>query len=321
LLTPQYNENDPVLGYFEVRGATGVDRTFWKLYNALLYNAQFNRPFAYVGTLDDTLQSLFISYVSLMTNLDFRDDKIHPHKGLFIGNDLHLAGGVFGGDAQDIRVQPEVRGYIPLGKKVTIAMRGSVGVLFPQNYGDNLAAPGQPAPSDKAAWARDTQIGFFRGFFAGGPSSNRGWPLRGIGPHGIAPFFNPGIAAQQIAQLCDPASPEFSVSRCQVPLGGLSLWEASTELRFPISGPLTGATFCDAADVSPRQWNFRFKRLHLSCGLGARYDTPVGPIRLDIAYRIPGLQSLETTTLGDDGIPPEIFGLPIALAFGIGEAF
>ena len=29
---------------------------------------------------------------------------------------------------------------------------------------------------------------------------------------------------------------------------------------------------------------------HLSCGGGARYDTPVGPIRLDIGYRIPGLQ-------------------------------
>ena len=30
----------------------------------------------------------------------------------------------------------------------------------------------------------------------------------------------------------------------------------------------------------------------LSCGVGARYDTPVGAIRLDAAYRIPGVQTL-----------------------------
>jgi outer membrane protein insertion porin family/translocation and assembly module TamA len=47
----------------------------------------------------------------------------------------------------------------------------------------------------------------------------------------------------------------------------------------------------------------------------------VGPIRLDIGYRLPGLQIIGST----DPLEPEptpIFGvLPVTLAFGIGEAF
>ena len=99
------------------------------------------------------------------------------------------------------------------------------------------------------------------------------------------------------------------------------MWEASVELRYAFSPTIEGATFCDTADVSPQRLDLRFARPHLSCGVGLRYDTPVGPFRLDVAYRLPGLQSLEPTQPGDDGDPGTIFGLPIAVAIGIGEAF
>jgi len=73
------------------------------------------------------------------------------------------------------------------------------------------------------------------------------------------------------------------------------------------------------ADVSDRKLNFRFDRPHLSLGLGFRYDTPVGPIRFDAGYRVPGLQA--PLNAADEGTPESMFGLPIALSFGIGEAF
>jgi len=47
--------------------------------------------------------------------------------------------------------------------------------------------------------------------------------------------------------------------------------------------------------------------------------TPVGPIRLDTGYRVPGLQAPAGSI--DEGIPATTFGLPIAVSFGIGEAF
>jgi outer membrane protein insertion porin family/translocation and assembly module TamA len=66
----------------------------------------------------------------------------------------------------------------------------------------------------------------------------------------------------------------------------------------------------------------------MSCGVGAAYDTPVGPIRLNIGYRIPPLQVLgyKTETAASDadhvnGIQPTILGVPIAIAIGIGQAY
>ena len=41
-----------------------------------------------------------------------------------------------------------------------------------------------------------------------------------------------------------------------------------------------------------RQADIRLDFLHLACGAGIRYATPVGPIRLDVGYRIQPLQVL-----------------------------
>ncbi len=99
-------------------------------------------------------------------------------------------------------------------------------------------------------------------------------------------------------------------------------------MRFQTSGPLGFALFCDAADVSQNQANIRPGYLHLSCGIGGRYDTPVGPVRLDLGARIPQLQVLgypsEQAVFAahpSEGLPPQIFNLPLAVAFGIGESF
>jgi outer membrane protein insertion porin family/translocation and assembly module TamA len=99
----------------------------------------------------------------------------------------------------------------------------------------------------------------------------------------------------------------------------MTLWELSSELRVPISGPFATVGFCDASDVSDSIVDIRFARLHLSCGVGARYATPIGPIRFDAGYRIPGMQLLGQP----DPIVPGtlIHGVPIAFQFGIGEAF
>jgi outer membrane protein insertion porin family/translocation and assembly module TamA len=47
----------------------------------------------------------------------------------------------------------------------------------------------------------------------------------------------------------------------------------------------------------------------------------VGPIRLDIGYRIPGLQVPGDAANHDKQQPAALFGAPIAISFGIGEAF
>jgi outer membrane protein assembly factor BamA len=297
LIRETFIPNEPVIGYLEAKTSEGVERTFWhKILTATLsHSLQYEWPFAYKGTLDPTLTPLLISYVELRTSFDFRNDRVHPRKGIYFLDDLQVAG--LGGQPQDVRVNPELRGYVPAGKRVTFAARAAVGFDFPFNY-------------DVGTDTRDLQIVFFRGFFSGGPSQNRGYPTRGIGPRGDVGLFNP-LVNQCLAS-------QFNANQCAVPLGGLSLWEASVETRVKIAGPFSGVVFCDAADVSAQKVTLHFDRPHLSCGLGGRYDTPIGPVRADVGYRIPGAQVF---TGQQEYVPELIAGVPITISLGLGEAF
>ena len=300
LLKQDVDPKDPVIGFLEYKGSFGLDRTLWKLFVSPTYNFQWNNPFSYVGDRDRSLVPIIVSYLDLLGHFDFRDDRIRPHKGFYLQNDLQFAG--LGGDARDVRIQPEARAYIPIGKKVTLALRATVGFLFPFNY----------AKSAGALDTKDRELVFLRGFFSGGSSSNRGYALRGVGPHGNVPFLNASLAS---------GAPACTDETCFSPLGGLSLWEASLELRFPVLGPLSASVFCDASDVSAEQLDIRIGYPHLSCGPGVRYDTPIGPVRVDIGFRIPGAQIAKDAKENEEGNPGTIFGIPAALSFGIGEAF
>lgn len=322
LLSPNPPEGAPVIGYAEARNAIGLDRTYTKFYGAISHNVQVAYPFAYVGKRDETLSLVVISYPELVTSLDLRNDRIHPRKGIYILNTLQVAGGPFGGQAKDVKIQPDVRGYIPIAKRVVFAARGSLGLLLPSNYGQNVRG-GASVFDNSEDRTKDYQLTFFRGFFSGGPTSNRGYPLRGVGPHDTVPFLSPEAQEANVNNRCSSGSTSGTTDTsndCRSPTGGFTLWEASAELRFKVGGPLSIATFCDASDVSPRTTDIRFKHLHLSCGAGGRYDTPVGPIRLDIGYRIPGMQVIGGLT-PDERDPKKLLGIPIAVSLGIGEAY
>jgi outer membrane protein insertion porin family/translocation and assembly module TamA len=352
-LRPQFNifpllvevnplPNAHVVGYREIKVPVGVERTFFKkLYVALSYDVQIEDPFSYVEPLDSALETVVLSYPELLVHLDWRDNAVRPHSGFYLGASLQAAGGPFGGVATDVRFQPEARAYVPLGPNLTFAMRGSVGFLWAANYAKDWSTdleyspyiatePSDYAghPTTRTDLTHSMQIMYFRGFFSGGPTTNRGYPLLGVSPHGVAPFLNPTTASQQTQYGCDPASPNFSPGHCFLPAGGFSLWELQAEVRADVSGPLSVSGFCDSGDVSPFENDLRFGYLHLSCGAGVAYDTPAGPIRLDIGYRIPFLQQLgepsEMAAANHDhvfGNQPTILGLPVAIAVGIGQAF
>jgi outer membrane protein assembly factor BamA len=318
LLSPDAIPGAPILGYRELRASIGLERGYGKFNGIVTQNVQLNSPFAYQGSKDRDLHTIVISYPAITAMLEFRDSQVQPHAGVYFAATVQFAG--VGGDARDWKLQPEARAYFPISRRITLALRGTMGLLFPLNYGATIESDAVMKTSGTASrpeWVRDLQIMFLRGFFSGGPGSNRGYLPREIGPHGIVPFFNPGQTSVQIAAQCDPTSPTYSVESCSLPLGGFTLWEASVELRFPIGGPIEGVLFTDGSDVSPQTFALRW-RPHLSSGLGLRYVTPIGPVRLDIGYRIPGLQAPDSS---GEGTPTSILGAPIAVSFGIGEAF
>jgi outer membrane protein insertion porin family/translocation and assembly module TamA len=257
-----------------------------------------------------------VIYPDLFLDLDFRDDPVAPSKGVRFINVFEVAGPFGLGDVTDVKLQPDLRLYLPVGGPITLAVRASVGLLFPQNYGHSLdpefdeylnpAAPTVIHDQDKM---------LFRVFYSGGPNSNRGYPYQGIGPHGPLGFLQPTSVRCDF----DPDTPDPSI--CTRPLGGFTLWEFSIEARYPLWGALGAVTFLDASDVTRERISFRGNNPHLSPGMGLRYATPVGPIRFDVGYPLPRIFDITDEELAGEPDPDGLFGAPIAIHIMVGEAF
>jgi hypothetical protein len=73
--------------------------------------------------------------------------------------------------------------------------------------------------------------------------------------------------------------------------------EGSFELRFPITPVLfEGVTFVDWGQVWAGNEKIELSDLVWTPGLGVRYYSPIGPIRLDLAYRRPTGERLRVVT-------------------------
>jgi outer membrane protein assembly complex protein YaeT len=99
-------------------------------------------------------------------------------------------------------------------------------------------------------------------FFAGGAYGPRGWPVDEVGPGAITPdgeFF---------------------------PTGGNALLLGGAELRYDLTPSFQLATFVDIGNVYPEVRDLSIPELRKSVGLGVRYLTPIGPIRLDYGHKI-----------------------------------
>jgi translocation and assembly module TamA len=113
-------------------------------------------------------------------------------------------------------------------------------------------------------------------FFSGGGNSVRGQPYQSLGiPEGIS-----GLR------------------------GGRSYLAVSTELRTTITDTIGLVAFADAGHVSDDSLFGGDGSWHAGAGLGLRYKTPIGPLRLDVAGPISG----------DTGDGVQIY-------LGIGQAF
>ncbi len=66
-------------------------------------------------------------------------------------------------------------------------------------------------------------------------------------------------------------------------MGGLSLVEASAEIRQVIRGPLGAVVFVDAGSVGSQQYP-DFHSLSVGAGVGVRYNLGFAPLRLDVGF-------------------------------------
>lgn len=128
-------------------------------------------------------------------------------------------------------------------------------------------------------------VPFYRRFFLGGASSVRGW-----GRFELSPLSGFGL-----------------------PIGGFSMLEGSSELRLPLWGKFGAVAFFDFGNVWAEAWKIDPGDLRYAAGPGLRYQTPIGPARLDVGYQLNPIEGLLV-----NGEPQK---RRFRLHFSIGQAF
>jgi len=109
-------------------------------------------------------------------------------------------------------------------------------------------------------------------------------------------------------------------------LGGKFMIEGSLELRrkpfraTSILYPVWGVLFMDWGNVWESGGKFRLDQIALATGFGIRYDTFVGPVRVDLGFKLyDPLAANGNKWLWDS--PSDIFKSKYAIQFGLGNAF
>jgi outer membrane protein insertion porin family len=223
---------------------------------------------------------------------DSRNNPAEATKGSYNSADFSDADTKIGSSASFLRFFFQNSTYYPIKRRFSFARSIRLGILVP--YRDTLSLT-FPAPSVAPF---PTVIPLPERFFAGGGTSLRGFALNQAGPRDSNTGF---------------------------PVGGQALVVLNQEIRFPMRLPffgtsLGGALFYDGGNVYSRlsrislRWNppmpvFRaatgteapcpttqplcksdytneLNYFAHTIGIGLRYATPVGPIRIDLGYQL-----------------------------------
>jgi len=214
------------------------------------------------------LQPARIGMLSVSYVQDRRDDKAEPHRGVFNTVDLGLSAGAFGSTRSFGRGLARSASYHPLTRNVVLARETTVGIIEP------FRVP--------TGFTSDTAIPLPERFFGGGGITHRGFPENQAGPRDIGAPQGPGASASEPTGF---------------PLGGNAVLFNTVELRFPLIGEnIGGVVFHDAGNVyrDARHISFRYRQkdpadfdyMVQAAGFGVRYRTPLGPVRVDLAYSI-----------------------------------
>lgn len=242
----------------------------------------------------DVLRSAhWLAPVALTFGIDRSNSLFSPTGGYIVRIDGEYATRETGSEFDYVRLLGEASAYHDPFRGVVIATRLRPG------WARAVGAPG-------------SGLGLHpqKRFFGGGPNSVRGFAQYRLGPKLLTiddgrvladtTGFRPGCTPQDInagdcdvGQLASRAPGEFEVR----PVGGAVLLEGNVEARFPIwSDRLRGAAFLDVGHVWRSADEVDLGQLAWTPGVGIRYLSPIGPIRIDVGYNPAGAERLAVVT-------------------------
>ncbi len=225
------------------------------------------------------LQPVRLGILSASYVQDHRDNPADAHRGFWNTLDAGIAGNFFGSQRNFARVLARNATYTPIGRNLVFARQTQVGIIEPFNIPKGVTSfDAIPLPER---------------FFGGGSVSMRGFGDNQAGPRDIGTTTE--MPDGPIPSSCRGTKPGDCATG--FPIGGNGLFFNTLELRFPLVFPnLSGVAFHDmgniytnVSDISLRyrQRNDQeFDFAEQAVGFGVRYKTPVGPVRIDLAYAL-----------------------------------
>ena len=240
-------------------------------------------------------------------SIDLRNRPQDPHWGGYFAATVEQGGVYSGGAFTYEKVQPELRLYAPLGKRVTVAARGQFGQMFEQG---NDGSP------------------ITRRFYLGGPNSHRGFNYDRMSIQ--VPLGYPGAATLPIGGdqfVLLQAELRVDVYRLFNNWLGFTVFGDAGDVAAPATNDagLLAVLSTKARDPGGICKNGQTPKLsttvdladpHVAVGGGLRYHTVIGTIRLDVGVRLN-----RTTPCESDGRPNPDPGSRVAFHISIGESF
>jgi outer membrane protein assembly factor BamA len=195
---------------------------------------------------------------------DSRDKPLDAHRGLFGTLNLSITPAPLGSSATFTKLFGQFSYYKPV-HSVVFANSIRLGLV--------KALAGSFVPTSQL-------------YFSGGGTSLRGFPIDQAGPQRVVPF-------------CNVLQAQTRCVNVTVPVGGRQLFILNSEVRFPlgIMKRLGGVVFYDGGNVyrAINLPNF-VNNYSNTVGIGLRYATPIGPIRIDLGRNlnpVPGLSATQ----------------------------
>ena len=270
--------------------------------------------FRYVSVVESTLrvapeeiplfsQPARVAMTSLTYVNDHRDNPADATKGSNTVVDVGIAWSALGSEANFSRLSAQNSTYYRLSRHLIFARNTRVGV---EGIFGGLRKVFVPGSGGQPGFFVETHdIPLPERLFMGGSESHRGFALNQAGPR-------------------DPVT--------GFPVGGKSMFLNSLELRIPIVENKYGLVlFHDAGNVFSTPRRMRLLKVTQNSptdldytvhavGLGIRYNTPVGPLRLDVGYSLnpPRFQVQSQPPTG----PFEVHRLSnVQFSLSVGQAF
>ena len=202
-----------------------------------------------------------ISKVSTSLIRDTRDDELYPNRGTFSVIDGELAARVMGSEVGFVRTFVQSFAYLPLktARRTILALGARIGAAHGFKLDESRSnLPAGPGGGD----GEPVLLPASERFFAGGDTTVRGFSLDRLGDVG-------------------------TITAAGFPTGGNGEVVLNAELRVSFFGNRAEAVgFLDAGNIFRRASDLDLTNLRPAAGVGGRYRSPVGPIRVDVGFNL-----------------------------------